>query len=110
MEKNQTLEALASGKTNRMEKNPDIGWISGFKVIRLEEEKASFLFVCANSRQEIMEKISGDFFMNFGPEIWKEMRFSNPEEAGKETFQIIRMLEDDLEDGKIWCSGIWIKH
>ena len=29
------------------------------------------------------------------------MRFSNPEEAGKETFQIIRMLEDDLEDGKI---------
>ena len=72
-----------------------------FKVIRLEEEKASFLFVCANSRQEIMEKISGDFFKNFGPEIWKEMRFSNPEEAGKETFQIIRMLEDDLEDGKI---------
>ncbi|MGA0223652.1 MAG: o-succinylbenzoate--CoA ligase [bacterium] len=72
-----------------------------FKVIRLEEKKASFLFVCANSRQEIMEKISGDFFKNFGPEIWKEMRFSNPEEAGKETFQIIRMLEDDLEDGKI---------
>jgi Predicted signal transduction protein containing a membrane domain, an EAL and a GGDEF domain len=48
-----------------------------------------------------MEKMSGDFFMNFGPEIWKEMRFPNPEEAGKETFQIIRMLEDDLEDGKI---------
>ena len=87
-----------------------LGGFQVFKVIRLEEEKASFLFVCANSRQEIMEKISGDFFKNFGPEIWKEMRFSNPEEAGKETFQIIRMLEDDLEDGKIWCSGIWIKH
>ena len=41
-----------------------------FKVIRLEEGKASFLFVCATSRQEIMEKLTGNFNKIFEEEIY----------------------------------------
>ena len=72
-----------------------------FKIIRLEGGKRSFLYVCANSRQEIMEKLTGDFNKLFDAKDWTEIRNSTHEQSDEEAYQIIRILADDLDKGRI---------
>ena len=72
-----------------------------FKVIQLKDKRCSFLYVCANSRQEIMELLTRDHNELLDSAYWKEIRNSPKKPLVEELYQIIRILEEDLDKEKI---------